>query len=59
MKVCVPLCSVDNTLCLSCLDFARQQVSFLPVEKDAGGQVSLKKTNIYQIQLCSQDCEQW
>ncbi|XP_022616488.1 probable tRNA (uracil-O(2)-)-methyltransferase [Seriola dumerili] len=40
-------------------DFARQQVTFLPLEEDAEGQVSLKKSNIYQIQLCSQDCEDW
>ncbi|XP_056225800.1 probable tRNA (uracil-O(2)-)-methyltransferase [Seriola aureovittata] len=40
-------------------DFARQQVTFFPLEEDAEGQVSLKKSNIYQIQLCSQDCEDW
>ncbi|XP_073331743.1 probable tRNA (uracil-O(2)-)-methyltransferase isoform X2 [Pagrus major] len=40
-------------------DFARQQVSFLPFEEDSGGQVSLKRGNIHQIQLISQDCEEW
>ncbi|XP_029382841.1 putative tRNA (uracil-O(2)-)-methyltransferase isoform X1 [Echeneis naucrates] len=40
-------------------DIARQQVSFLPLEEDAEGRVSLKKGNIYQIQLCSQDGEEW
>ncbi|XP_018526965.1 LOW QUALITY PROTEIN: probable tRNA (uracil-O(2)-)-methyltransferase [Lates calcarifer] len=40
-------------------DFSRQQVTFLPLEEDAGGRVSLKKGNIYQIQLHNQDCEEW
>nr|XP_020480042.1 probable tRNA (uracil-O(2)-)-methyltransferase [Monopterus albus] len=40
-------------------DFGRQQVTFLPFEEDAEGQVSLKKGNIYQIQLCSHHCEEW
>ncbi|XP_026154717.1 putative tRNA (uracil-O(2)-)-methyltransferase isoform X2 [Mastacembelus armatus] len=40
-------------------DFGRQQVTFLPFEEDAEGRVSLKKGNIYQIQLCSVDCEEW
>lgn len=40
-------------------DFARQQVSFLPFEEDSGGQVSLKRGNIHQIQLISPDCEEW
>lgn len=40
-------------------DFGRQQVTFLPFEEDAEGQVSLKKGNIYQIQLLHQDYEEW
>ncbi|XP_076017805.1 putative tRNA (uracil-O(2)-)-methyltransferase [Genypterus blacodes] len=40
-------------------DFGRQRVSFLPFEEDAEGSVSLKKDNIYQIQLLHQDCEDW
>uniref|UniRef100_A0A3Q3INW1 Uncharacterized protein n=1 Tax=Monopterus albus TaxID=43700 RepID=A0A3Q3INW1_MONAL len=44
---------------LSCLDFGRQQVTFLPFEEDAEGQVSLKKGNIYQIQLCHHHREEW
>ncbi|XP_028284959.1 putative tRNA (uracil-O(2)-)-methyltransferase [Parambassis ranga] len=40
-------------------DFDRQRVTFIPFEEDAEGKVSLKKGNIYQIQLCSQDCEEW
>ncbi|XP_047460269.1 probable tRNA (uracil-O(2)-)-methyltransferase isoform X1 [Mugil cephalus] len=40
-------------------DFSRQHVTFLPFEEDAGGKVSFKKGNIYKIQLCNQDCEEW
>ncbi|XP_070710750.1 probable tRNA (uracil-O(2)-)-methyltransferase [Pempheris klunzingeri] len=40
-------------------DFDRQQVTFLPFEEDSGGQVSLKRGNIHQIQLLHQDCEEW
>ncbi|XP_028982948.1 probable tRNA (uracil-O(2)-)-methyltransferase [Betta splendens] len=40
-------------------DFDRQKVTFVPYEEDADGRVSLKKGNIYQIQLCSQDCNDW
>ncbi|XP_049424745.1 probable tRNA (uracil-O(2)-)-methyltransferase [Epinephelus fuscoguttatus] len=40
-------------------DFGRQQVTFVPFEEDAGGQVSLKRGNIYQLQLLHQDCEGW
>ncbi|XP_069374675.1 probable tRNA (uracil-O(2)-)-methyltransferase isoform X2 [Paralichthys olivaceus] len=40
-------------------DFVRQQVTFLPLEEDAEGKVSPKKSNIYQIQLCSHDSEGW
>eukprot|EP00064_Thunnus_orientalis_P006117 superscaffoldBa00000622_g6132 len=40
-------------------EFGRQQVTFLPFEEDAEGQVSLKKGNIYQIQLLHQDYEEW
>lgn len=40
-------------------DTNRQQVSFLPFEEDAEGQVCLKTGNIYQIQLVHQDCENW
>ncbi|XP_071315024.1 probable tRNA (uracil-O(2)-)-methyltransferase isoform X2 [Trachinotus anak] len=40
-------------------DFGAQQVTFLPLEEDAEGQVSLKRSNIYQIQLRSQDCDDW
>ncbi|XP_041635470.1 probable tRNA (uracil-O(2)-)-methyltransferase [Cheilinus undulatus] len=40
-------------------DLCRQQVTFLPFEEDSEGQVSLKRGNIYQIQLLHQDCEQW
>lgn len=40
-------------------DFNRQQVTFLPFEEDPEGQVSLKKSNIYQIRLLHQDCEEW
>ncbi|XP_006810330.2 probable tRNA (uracil-O(2)-)-methyltransferase [Neolamprologus brichardi] len=37
-------------------DFGRQRVTFIPFEEDAEGKASLKKGNIYQIQLCNQDC---
>ncbi|XP_049922854.1 probable tRNA (uracil-O(2)-)-methyltransferase [Epinephelus moara] len=40
-------------------DFGRQQVTFVPFEEDAGGQVSLKRGNIYQLQLLHQDSEGW
>ncbi|KAM7366255.1 hypothetical protein PAMP_015709 [Pampus punctatissimus] len=40
-------------------DFNRQQVTFLPFEEDAEGQVCLKRGNIYQIQLLHQDCDEW
>ncbi|XP_035467529.1 probable tRNA (uracil-O(2)-)-methyltransferase isoform X3 [Scophthalmus maximus] len=40
-------------------DFGRQQVTFLPLEEDAEGRVSLKEGNIYQIQLCHEDGEGW
>uniref|UniRef100_UPI0037E7BA9A probable tRNA (uracil-O(2)-)-methyltransferase n=1 Tax=Semicossyphus pulcher TaxID=241346 RepID=UPI0037E7BA9A len=40
-------------------DFGRQQVTFLPFEEDSEGRVSLKRGNIYQIQLLHQDCEEW
>ncbi|KAI3376403.1 hypothetical protein L3Q82_016891, partial [Scortum barcoo] len=40
-------------------DFDRQQVTFLPFEEDAEGQVSLKRGNIHQVQLLHQDCEEW
>ncbi|XP_074517922.1 putative tRNA (uracil-O(2)-)-methyltransferase [Halichoeres trimaculatus] len=40
-------------------DFVRQQVTFLPYEEKSGGQVSLKRGNIYQIRLLHQDCEEW
>uniref|UniRef100_A0A3Q4GE35 tRNA (uracil-O(2)-)-methyltransferase n=1 Tax=Neolamprologus brichardi TaxID=32507 RepID=A0A3Q4GE35_NEOBR len=36
-------------------DFGRQRVTFIPFEEDAEGKASLKKGNIYQIQLCNQD----
>ncbi|XP_061565608.1 probable tRNA (uracil-O(2)-)-methyltransferase [Cololabis saira] len=38
-------------------DFNRQQVTFVPFEEDAEGKVSLKKGNIYQIQLSGS--EEW
>lgn len=41
------------------VDFDGQRVTFIPFEEDAEGKVSVKKDNIYQIQLCSQDCEEW
>uniref|UniRef100_A0A669B487 tRNA (uracil-O(2)-)-methyltransferase n=1 Tax=Oreochromis niloticus TaxID=8128 RepID=A0A669B487_ORENI len=40
-------------------DFGRHRVTFIPFEEDAEGKVSLRKGNIYQIQLCNQDCEEW
>ncbi|XP_062239486.1 probable tRNA (uracil-O(2)-)-methyltransferase [Platichthys flesus] len=40
-------------------DFDRQQVTFLPLEEDTDGRVSLKKSNVYQIQLCSHDSKGW
>ncbi|XP_070849762.1 probable tRNA (uracil-O(2)-)-methyltransferase [Chaetodon trifascialis] len=40
-------------------DLGRQQVTFLPFEEDSGGQVCLKRGNIYQIRLLHQDCEEW
>ncbi|XP_034020476.1 probable tRNA (uracil-O(2)-)-methyltransferase [Thalassophryne amazonica] len=40
-------------------DLGRQQVTFLPFEEDAEGQVSLKKGNIHQIQLLRQDGGEW
>ncbi|XP_004571252.1 putative tRNA (uracil-O(2)-)-methyltransferase isoform X2 [Maylandia zebra] len=40
-------------------DFGRQRVTFIPFEEDAEGKASLRKGNIYQIQLCNQDCEEW
>ncbi|KAA8579135.1 hypothetical protein FQN60_007255 [Etheostoma spectabile] len=40
-------------------DFDRQQVTFLPFEEDSEGKVSLKRGNIYQLQLLHQDCEEW
>ncbi|XP_056883570.1 probable tRNA (uracil-O(2)-)-methyltransferase [Takifugu flavidus] len=40
-------------------DYSKQQVTFLPFEEDAGGQVCLKSGNIYQILLINQDCEEW
>ncbi|XP_074479456.1 putative tRNA (uracil-O(2)-)-methyltransferase [Sebastes fasciatus] len=40
-------------------DFGRQQVTFVPFEEDSEGQVSLKRGNIYQLQLLHQDCEEW
>lgn len=46
-------------LCVCSADFNRQRVTFIPFEEDAEGKVSLKKHNIYQIQLCSHDSEEW
>ncbi|KAK2899798.1 probable tRNA (uracil-O(2)-)-methyltransferase isoform X1 [Channa argus] len=40
-------------------DFGRQQVTFLPIEDDAEGQVSLKRGNVYQIRLCGSECDKW
>ncbi|XP_020484896.1 probable tRNA (uracil-O(2)-)-methyltransferase [Labrus bergylta] len=40
-------------------DFRRQQVTFLPFEEDSEKKVTLKRGNIYQIQLLHQDCEEW
>nr|XP_043878700.1 probable tRNA (uracil-O(2)-)-methyltransferase [Solea senegalensis] len=40
-------------------DFIRQQATFIPMEEDADGRVSLKEDNVYQIQLCNEDCEGW
>ncbi|KAK2863141.1 hypothetical protein Q5P01_002674 [Channa striata] len=40
-------------------DFGRQQVTFLPIEDDTEGRVSLKRGNIYQIQLCSHESGEW
>ncbi|XP_068444331.1 probable tRNA (uracil-O(2)-)-methyltransferase [Clinocottus analis] len=40
-------------------DFGRQLVTFLPFEEDSEGQVSLKKGNIYQLQVLHQDCDEW
>ncbi|KAM9836651.1 putative tRNA (uracil-O(2)-)-methyltransferase isoform 2-T2 [Aulostomus maculatus] len=37
----------------------RLRVSFLPFEEDAGGRVSLKRGNVYQVQLLLQDGEEW
>lgn len=34
-------------------------MTFLPFEEDLGGQVCLKKGNIYQILLVHRDCEEW
>uniref|UniRef100_A0A3B5KZC1 tRNA (uracil-O(2)-)-methyltransferase n=1 Tax=Xiphophorus couchianus TaxID=32473 RepID=A0A3B5KZC1_9TELE len=43
---------------VNCYDSDRQHVTFLPFEEDsAAGRVSLKKCNIYQLRLCSKDCE--
>nr|XP_054603774.1 probable tRNA (uracil-O(2)-)-methyltransferase [Nothobranchius furzeri] len=36
-------------------DFDRQQVTFLPFEEAAGGKVSLRRGNIYQLRLCSEE----
>uniref|UniRef100_A0AAX7UW88 tRNA (uracil-O(2)-)-methyltransferase n=1 Tax=Astatotilapia calliptera TaxID=8154 RepID=A0AAX7UW88_ASTCA len=33
--------------------------SFSLLQTDAEGKASLRKGNIYQIQLCNQDCEEW
>lgn len=40
-------------------DSQRQRVTFLPFEEDAEGRRSLKRGNIYQIQLVNQDCQNW
>nr|XP_057924818.1 probable tRNA (uracil-O(2)-)-methyltransferase [Doryrhamphus excisus] len=40
-------------------DFDRQQVTFLPFEVDEKGKASLKKCNIYQIQLHLKNFKQW
>ncbi|XP_034712479.1 probable tRNA (uracil-O(2)-)-methyltransferase isoform X1 [Etheostoma cragini] len=40
-------------------DFDRQQVTFLPFEEDSDGKVSLKRGNLYQLQLHHQDCDEW
>ncbi|XP_038140877.1 probable tRNA (uracil-O(2)-)-methyltransferase [Cyprinodon tularosa] len=41
-------------------DSDRQHVTFLPFEEDpAAGKTSLKKSNIYQIRLCSVGFDQW
>ncbi|XP_054656398.1 probable tRNA (uracil-O(2)-)-methyltransferase isoform X2 [Dunckerocampus dactyliophorus] len=40
-------------------DFDRQQVTFLPFEEDEKGKVTLKKCNIYQIQLHLTNFMQW
>ncbi|XP_059211116.1 probable tRNA (uracil-O(2)-)-methyltransferase [Centropristis striata] len=40
-------------------DFGRQQVTFLPFEEDSEGQVSLKRGNIYQLQLLHLHSEEW
>ncbi|KAM8897274.1 putative tRNA (uracil-O(2)-)-methyltransferase isoform 2-T2 [Spinachia spinachia] len=40
-------------------DLGRQLVTFLPFEEDSEGRVSLKRGNIYQLQLLHRDCEGW
>lgn len=40
-------------------DFDSQQVTFLPFEEDAEGQVSYKEGNIYQFKLTFQHCDEW
>lgn len=40
-------------------DCGSQQVTFLPFEEDADGQVSYKESNIHQFKLTFQDCEKW
>ncbi|KAK6292140.1 hypothetical protein J4Q44_G00379250 [Coregonus suidteri] len=40
-------------------DFDTQRVSFLPVEESAEGTASLRKNNIYQIQLLAEKNDEW
>ncbi|XP_024144453.1 probable tRNA (uracil-O(2)-)-methyltransferase [Oryzias melastigma] len=40
-------------------DFEREQVTFIPFEEDIEGKVSFKRSNIYQIQLCTETREDW
>ena len=41
------------------LDFDRLQVTFVPFEEDASGEVCQKIGNVYQISLVQRDNEEW
>ncbi|CAL8241975.1 unnamed protein product [Merluccius merluccius] len=40
-------------------DFDRLQVTFVPFEEDASGEVCQKMANVYQIRLVQRDVEEW